>query len=131
METPKKHRGALSEMIACAWLLQQGYEVYRNISAHGLADLVAIKEGRILQIDVKTLSAGAPMGLRWQQTAVGVAVIYVRPDGSCILDTAPQAKFALGEQAPCRQCGALFLKRRETHVFCGDKCRTENFNSKS
>jgi type 1 fimbriae regulatory protein FimB/type 1 fimbriae regulatory protein FimE len=51
-----KHRGAQSELIASAWLLEQGYEVYRNVSAVGLADLcvynVATKEWFL--VDVKT-----------------------------------------------------------------------------
>lgn len=35
-----KHKGALAELHACAWLLKQGYEVFRNISQHGVVDLI-------------------------------------------------------------------------------------------
>jgi hypothetical protein len=36
-----KHVGARSELIACEWLLAQGYEVFRNVSAHGPIDIIA------------------------------------------------------------------------------------------
>jgi hypothetical protein len=42
-----KHRGAHSELTACAFLLSEGYEVYRNVSQHGYADLIAIKERQV------------------------------------------------------------------------------------
>lgn len=29
-----KHFGARNELIACTWLLNQSYEVFRNISQH-------------------------------------------------------------------------------------------------
>jgi Holliday junction resolvase len=50
-----KHRGASSELIATLWLLDQGYDVFRNISAHGKVDIVAIRDGEITLIDVKTM----------------------------------------------------------------------------
>jgi hypothetical protein len=34
--------------VGCAWLLRQGYEVYRNVSQHGLIDMIAIKDGKPL-----------------------------------------------------------------------------------
>lgn len=51
-----KHKGAASELLACAWLLNKGYEVYRNVSQHGFCDIVAydsLKE-ELMFIDVKT-----------------------------------------------------------------------------
>lgn len=52
----KKHRGALSELQACSFLIKEGYEVFRNVSPHGLVDLIArnptTKE--LILIDVKT-----------------------------------------------------------------------------
>jgi Holliday junction resolvase-like predicted endonuclease len=77
-----KHRGAHSELTACLWLLEQGYEVFRNISQHGIADVVAFRGNEILKIDVKTLG---PMGQGRQRPDEDVAVIYVR-DGNCKLD---------------------------------------------
>jgi hypothetical protein len=34
--------------VGCAWLLRQGYELYRNVSQHGLIDMIAIKDGKPL-----------------------------------------------------------------------------------
>ena len=36
----KKHRGAWAELVACGWLLKEGYEVYRNVSPHGVCDIL-------------------------------------------------------------------------------------------
>ena len=36
-----KHTETHNELLAAAWLLRQGYEVFRNVSANGLIDLVA------------------------------------------------------------------------------------------
>lgn len=47
-------RGAAHELLACAWLLSKGYEVFRNVSVTGPVDLVAIKGDEKLLIDVKT-----------------------------------------------------------------------------
>ena len=52
-----KNKGAYCELLASAWLLNQGYEVYRNVSQHGAADLVAIAPDEVvLKIDVKKQS---------------------------------------------------------------------------
>lgn len=48
--------GTLSELKAMAWLVEQGYEVFRNISAEGPFDLIAIRPGETIYIDVKTLA---------------------------------------------------------------------------
>ena len=62
----KKHIGAYSELLACSWLLNQGFDVFRNQSPHGYADLVAIDMNtqEVILIDVKT------------------AVVYLRNDGT-------------------------------------------------
>ena len=52
-----KHKGAHSELAACVWLLEQGFEVFRNVSQHGTTDIVAIKYDCIWRIDVKTAQA--------------------------------------------------------------------------
>jgi hypothetical protein len=46
--------GALSELIASADLLRQGYEVFRAVSPSCSSDLVAIKDGKRLTIEVRT-----------------------------------------------------------------------------
>jgi Holliday junction resolvase-like predicted endonuclease len=57
----KKHRGAHSELIATTYLLSLGYDVFRNVSAHGLADLIAVnyETGEKVLIDVKSSISGA------------------------------------------------------------------------
>jgi hypothetical protein len=49
--------GGIVELKACVWLLQQGYEVFRNVLPCGLADIMAWNKetGEILKINVKTL----------------------------------------------------------------------------
>jgi Holliday junction resolvase-like predicted endonuclease len=61
-DTNKK--GDHAELLASAWLLEQGYEVFRNVSSTGPIDIVAIKPGEILQIDVKTCTARIDHGVK-------------------------------------------------------------------
>jgi hypothetical protein len=62
-------KGAVGELIACAWLVGLGYEVFRNVSYHGPADIVAWlpSTGETHLIDVKT---------------VAPETIFMRADGS-------------------------------------------------
>ena len=81
----KKHRGALSQLQAEAWLLEQGYEVFRNVSIHGPIDIVAIKGDTILKLDVKTARSVSPnsaVRLKPEQEARGVKALLVWGDGS-------------------------------------------------
>ena len=51
-----KHKGSLAELQACAWLLKQGYEVFRNVSQCGVADLVAWQPGGFpIYVEVRRL----------------------------------------------------------------------------
>lgn len=51
-----KHRGSLAELQAAAWLLQQGFEVFRNVSQHGGHDLAVYdpSSGKTELVDVTT-----------------------------------------------------------------------------
>ena len=55
---PTGHKGATGELVAAAWLLNRGVEVFRNVSACGPADLMAwrVCDGASFPIDVKFLS---------------------------------------------------------------------------
>ncbi len=84
MEINKKHKGALAELTAISWLLKQGYEVYRNVSYHGICDIVASKGGELLKIDVKTANNYLRTGKFYvsqtasdEQVAHGVKVLGV------------------------------------------------------
>lgn len=76
---PDKHKGAHAELIACAWLLSQGYEVFRNVSAFGLTDIIAQKGGQILLLDVKSHHGK----LSKQQIDAGVLPLRVTSSGHC------------------------------------------------
>lgn len=97
-----KHRGDWAELIACAWLMERGYQVFRNVSSRGPIDLVAMKGVETLYIDVKNVAidmltsrekigeARARKGrLSDDQQAAGIRLLYVSPDGICSFDLAP------------------------------------------
>ena len=46
--------GAYSELTAAADLLRQNYYVFRNMGPNGPCDLVALKDGKCLRVEVKT-----------------------------------------------------------------------------
>lgn len=51
-------KGAINELEAAAWLISEGYEVFRNLAPVGKADLIIWKKGIIpILVDVK--SAGS------------------------------------------------------------------------
>ena len=81
----KKHIGASSQLRAELWLLEQGYEVFRNVSAHGPIDIIAVKDDQILKLDVKTVRSVSPnsaVRLKPDQEAQGVKALLVKADGS-------------------------------------------------
>ena len=93
----KKHRGGYSELIASAWLLEQGFEVFRNLCDRGPVDLIVLKDGQTQLIDVKTVQilvtkAGSCMvngpKLKPEQIELGVRALFVTPDGLCDWHTA-------------------------------------------
>ena len=86
------HRqGALAEAVAIAWLIENGWRVYRCVSGPGPADLVVgDDDGGLRMVDVKrrgfrpgatkTLVARANVSQR--QRELGVQFLYVLHDGS-------------------------------------------------
>jgi hypothetical protein len=85
MKATQKHCGTQAELIACAYLLGEGYDVFRNVSPHGTADLVACKGDTVLRIDVK--SGKAPPKFTQEQKAEGIILLHVDEHGHCELDT--------------------------------------------
>jgi hypothetical protein len=79
----KKHRGSRAELLASAWLLGQGFEVFWGISQHGLADLIAYdpRAGTYIPADVKchtsNHSRSGPRKLSDRQKQLGVRKILV------------------------------------------------------
>jgi hypothetical protein len=47
-------RGARNEITAVLDLLRQGFIVYRNVAPHGSSDMLALKRGQIVKIQVKS-----------------------------------------------------------------------------
>ena len=93
-----KHKGARSELLACAWLLAQGYDVFRNVSQHGRVDIVAIKSGVVTYLDVKTCTprmkadGHGPLGHYPQEHTIlppGPGMLLVFPDGTCRIKLPP------------------------------------------
>jgi hypothetical protein len=78
-EIKAKHIGARSELTAAAWLLDRGYDVFRNVSAHGVIDLIGIKNGKVHFFDAK--SAGNSGGINPEAKQLGVKRIIV--NGVC------------------------------------------------
>lgn len=83
-------RGACSELIACAWLLENGWEVFRNVSARGWGDICAFKVGGTpIAIDVKTVRfnpetmAITRPRISDRQEQAGIIPLYVTDDGIC------------------------------------------------
>lgn len=71
--------GAASELRAAAWLLEKGYNVFRNVAPTGMADLVAVNFAtkQTLWIDVKSsLTARASD----EQVEAGVRLLVVLDD---------------------------------------------------
>lgn len=77
-----KHKGCVAELVASAALLQDGYEVHRNLSQHGHVDLVATRDGEILKLDVKTAAKTGRAALSEEQVKAGIRAVLVRLDGT-------------------------------------------------
>ena len=57
----KKHKGAHSELIACAYLLHEGYEVFRNVS----------------QLSTPATGAPAVVMNEWLSCVIGGVTYYI------------------------------------------------------
>lgn len=117
---PQKHRGAWAEMVACVWLLQQGYEVFRNVSPHGGTDIVAIRGAEVLRFDVKSYTDGKALASRTaEQIALGVRFLVIRDDGTVsVSDGAPPVPATI----ECRHCGVSFAPRHKSQKLCRRDC---------
>lgn len=89
-------KGAISEHLATAWLLARGYDVFRNVSPNGRADLLAVDwvANKTIRVDVKsegfTLdpSKGGKMGETARRRAdensiFDIRYLVVGNDGDC------------------------------------------------
>ncbi len=86
-------KGAISEHIATAWLLQQGYDVFRNVSRNGRADLLALdwSTDKLIRVDVKSqgFMVGHTVRAQCDEDRVqknfgsGIKYLVVNDDGTC------------------------------------------------
>ena len=97
-----KHKGSWAETLAKAYLLQQGFEVFENVSDHGPIDFIAMdpSNGGMALYDVKLGTV-----VKWQvkggiersnvyhfpqhkmsdlQRKLGVQLLHVTPDGQVL-----------------------------------------------
>ena len=125
MTSHRKHRGAESEMVACAWLLANGYEVFRNVSQHGDVDIVGWKDGSFHNFDVKTLGERHILtALSAAQMARGVKIVAVNPDdNSCRL-----MEPAVWSEHSCEHCRQPFKLRVRGQRFCTSSCKQDYHN---
>lgn len=133
----KKHKGAYGELIACAWLLRNGYEVFRNVSPHGYADIVAVKDGIATFIDVKTgrerKSDGKLLTLDNTRQKnienVELKYLYVLNSGDCVLDPDPTTEVIYSNRE-CQRCGVSFYPTTTGRKYCSKECWHISFYGK-
>lgn len=126
----QKHKGAASELIAVIWLLKEGYEVYRNVSAHGTADILAIKDNKITKIDVKTCVIRKNDGSFYHAKH---SKKHIEQDVK-ILSVDLEKQIVVGFSEPnqpkrfhkCEMCGKDFQIWKDMQKFCSTPCRNEN-----
>ena len=53
-DTTRGNKGAYGELLVCADLLKKGYSVFRAIGPNSPIDIIALKDGKIEMIDVKS-----------------------------------------------------------------------------
>jgi hypothetical protein len=138
MSPSNKHLGSQNELRACVWLIDHGYEVFRNVSAHGDTDIVAIKEGKFYRFDVKTgqyLKDGRPalMHLTKEQLDLGVLPLFVFPDGKIMIDENPVARLPENTRRICEApaCGREYSPRKWFQKFCSARCRINGWQSET
>lgn len=123
-----KHRGAQNELLATVWLLRAGYDVFRNVSQHGLVDIVAMKDGMLLKFDVKASDRTHKVArLSAEQIELGVQLLRVFSDGECEIVPKPLPPFTGGFQGTCKRCRQDMIARSPRHIFCSDGCRTRHY----
>ena len=54
VEEFKELKRYLDDRIECSILLRQGFVVYRTVAVHGIVDLIGIKRGQVVRIQVKS-----------------------------------------------------------------------------
>jgi hypothetical protein len=125
----KKHRGARNEMLACAYLLGEGFEVYRNVSAHGAIDLVAIKDNQTYYFDAKSIAPNESGNINRQfclteeQLRRNVIPLFIFPDGSCEIYWAATKLENNPKTFRCERCGKQTPRTTAWQKYCSQNCK--------
>lgn len=95
MHQPEQmHLGAYCELIAANWLMARGWLVFRNVSSHGIADLMVLHpptgEKRIY--DVKCWRGVAGSVLTERQRELGILILYVHPETQRVTEGIEEAR---------------------------------------
>lgn len=133
MKINKKHKGAYSELRAILWFLKNGYEVYRNVSSHGICDMIVTKDNELIKVDVKTAQKSPHSGELYcsarneQQKKQDVQILMVYLDDDVIKWQERQDIF-YQETRKCKNCDKdirIDKKVRRNKVYCGSICRAQ------
>lgn len=123
----RRHKGALGELRASAWLLELGYQVFRNLSSHGAIDIIGIKHGKVEFFDVKSFQGGNIPYANEEAASLGVKFILAKTDGSFEIVTPPER---IGPR-PCVYCGNSFQPTLPTRLYCSNSCRKNVFRQRA
>ena len=73
----QSRKGDLAEYYAVTWLWDNGYEVFKNASSCGPIDMIAIKDGQSLLIDVKTSDSSGKVQDKRTNEQIKMGVIFL------------------------------------------------------
>lgn len=122
-------QGAMAELIACNWLLEQGYDVFRNITPAGWVDIIAWKkDNQPIFIDVSVCNdkhgyiSDPKAGYKSRTKAYGIRFLYVYPDKSCKW----RDDIFKAEKRNCVICNTEFIVKSErmNKKHCSNGCQT-------
>ena len=74
----KSRKGDIAEYYAITWLWDNGYEVFKNAGCNGPVDMIALKDGEITLIDVKSNTTKACRSK--EQKELGVIFLSCDPE---------------------------------------------------
>jgi Archaeal holliday junction resolvase (hjc). len=83
----RNRKGDFAEFYAVTWLWDNGYEVFLNAGCTGAVDMIAMKDGETILVDVKTAVYNPERGRSTQrrvrteeQKKLGVVFLTFNPD---------------------------------------------------
>lgn len=117
----RKHKGARNELGAICWLMDQGYEVFRNVSQHGAIDIIAVKNGEPLYLDVKSGGSKASH----EQVQRGICILHAIYDGTYEI-IAPIANAG----SNCPICQTPIPKGNTKKTYCSPVCVAAAYNDR-